>query len=141
MKLYLDTSLLVAALTNEPRTAEMQEWLTAQPLEQLAISDWVITEFSGALSLKVRTGQMGPTHRADALALFTSLSETSFSVLPVSRRDFRTAAHFADQHEVGLRSGDALHLAIAANHGIRLCSLDRTLARAADTLGVSSTLL
>ncbi len=73
--LYLDTSLFVAALTNEPRTAEMQEWLVAQPLEQLVISDWVITEFSGALSLKVRTGQLGPAHRADALAVFTSLTE------------------------------------------------------------------
>lgn len=141
MKLYLDTSVLVAALTNEPRTAAMQEWLVAQPPEQLAISDSVMTEFSGALSLKVRSGQMGPTHRADALALFVSLSETSLAVLHVSRRDFRTAAHFADQHEAGLRSGDALHLAIAANHGLRLCSLDRTLARAADALGVSSTLL
>ena len=141
MNLYLDTSLLVAALTNEPRTAPMQEWLATQAPELLAISDWVVTEFSGALSRKVRTGQLESTHRADALALFTSLAEASFSVLSVSRRDFRTAARFADRHETGLRSGDALHLAIAANHGMRLCSLDRALVQAADILGVSATAL
>jgi len=138
---YLDTSLLVAVLTNEPRTAEIQEWLAAQPVEGLVISDWVVTEFSGALSLKVRTGQLTSAQRADVLAAFTSMAELSLSVLPLSRQNFRTAAHFADQHATGLRSGDALHLAIAAEHGIRLASLDQVQVRAAESLGVSAILL
>ena len=61
--LYLDTSILVAALTNEQRTREMQEWLAEQPAGQLALSDWVLTEFSGALSLKVRTGRLTKASR------------------------------------------------------------------------------
>lgn len=138
---YLDTSVLVAALTNEVRTAAMQEWLAAQPPSELAISDWVITEFSGALSTKLRMRHLTPRQRADVLAVFASLTEASFTVLPVSSLEFRTAARFADQYATGLRSGDALHLAIASSHGARLCSLDRQLVSAAEALGVSAALL
>ena len=70
MTLYLDTSLLVAALTHEAQTARVQAWLDAQAADDLAISDWVGAEFSAALSIKRRLGQMGADHRADALAAF-----------------------------------------------------------------------
>jgi predicted nucleic acid-binding protein len=67
LTLYLDTSLLVAALTNETETRRMQAWLGEQEPSDLAISDWVITEFSAALSMKLRSGQIEVIHRADAL--------------------------------------------------------------------------
>lgn len=135
--LYLDTSLLVAGLTREARTPEIQDWLAGQDPEALYISDWVVTEFSSALSIKLREGHLGEDHRAEALAAFTSLAEESLGLLPVSRADFRTAAHFADQAAIGLRAGDALHLAITSAHGATLCTLDRKLLRAAPALAVS----
>jgi predicted nucleic acid-binding protein len=139
--LYIDTSVLVAALTNESRTVEMQDWLAAQAPDDLVISDWVMAEFSAALSVKVRTGQLGPEHRAEALAAFRSMAELSLNVVSVSRMDFAAAARLSDQHTSGLRAGDALHLAIAANHGYRLVCLDRTLAQAGLELGVDARLL
>lgn len=139
--LYLDTSLLVAALTNEAETERMHHWLGQQREGDLAVSDWVATEFSSALSIKLRTGQIGIPDRAEALATFTRLAADSFVVMPVSRLQFRTAARFADQHVLGVRAGDALHLAICADHGATLCTLDRRLSDAGSALGIQTMLL
>ncbi|TVS08369.1 MAG: PIN domain-containing protein [Gammaproteobacteria bacterium] len=137
----MDTSIVVAALTNEARTAEVQDWLADQQAGELAISDWVMTEFSAALSMKLRSGQLQPPERAEALAVFTELVEASFHVLSVTGTDFRVAARFADQHPTGLRAGDALHLAVAASHGARIRALDKSLVAASEALGVSASLI
>jgi uncharacterized protein len=134
--LYIDTSVIVSALTNEADTALSQTWLARQETAELTISDWTATEFASALSMKIRTGALGAAHRAAALSAFTRLCAESFGTLTVAREDFRVAARFADQSELNLRAGDALHLAICATHGASLCTLDRRLADAAPRVGV-----
>jgi predicted nucleic acid-binding protein len=141
LTLYLDTSVLVAALTNEAETARMQTWLGERHKGALAISGWVMTEFSSALALKLRSGRIEPVHRADALATLARLVADSLGILPVSAPQLYMAARFADRHELGLRAGDALHLAICADLGATLCTLDRRLAEAGAVLGVSTLLL
>jgi len=141
LSLYLDTSVLVAALTNEEETTRMQDWLGAQAPEDLSISDWVVTEFSSALSIKLRMGQITVTDRANSLAMFTRLRTESFGVMPVTSQNFRTAARFSDQYALGLRAGAALHLAVCADHGATLCTLDRRLAEAGPQVGLATTLL
>ncbi|HEY1638816.1 MAG TPA: type II toxin-antitoxin system VapC family toxin [Rhizomicrobium sp.] len=138
---YLDTSLLVAAATREPKTIGTQSWLSARPAGALAISDWVIAEFSAALSVKLRTRQLNESERADALAKFAQWTAEAFDTLPVKKSSFQSAAKFADQYKLGLRAGDALHMAIAFEAGARLCTLDSDLYHAASALSVNAMLL
>ncbi len=50
----------------------------------------------------------------------------SFAVLLPDRRDFTTAREWLCRFDTSLRAGDALHLAIAANHGAEaILSLDK----------------
>jgi predicted nucleic acid-binding protein len=137
LNFYLDTSVVVSALSNEERTVAVQDWLAAQAPGTLQISEWVITEFSSAMALKLRTGQFEPQHRAECLAEFAQLVEESLFVLPVTSNDFRAAARYVDRPESGLRAGDALHLAVCAHRGTRLVTLDKTLATVATNIGVA----
>ena len=139
--LYVDTCVLVAALTSEANTTRMQDWLSSQLAEELTVSHLTITEFSSALALKLRTQQLKISERNDALAMFNRLVADSFNVIVVTSSNFRTAARLADQHLLGLRTGDALHLALAVEHRATVCTLDRRLVEAGETLGAKTQLL
>lgn len=133
--IYLDTSVLVSALTSETATLRAQDVLRRGNVDTLCVSHWSITEFSSAISVKERTGQVTALESGRAREIFSGMLETSLEVLGVSGLHFRTAATFSADATLGLRSGDALHLAIAAGYDARVVTLDKRLAKAGLLLG------
>jgi predicted nucleic acid-binding protein len=70
-------------------------------------------------------------------ARFEALLEASFAVLLPNAEDFGLAKRYLGQFETGLRAGDALHLAIATNHGADVIySLDKLFLKAGNLLGL-----
>ncbi|QKK27416.1 type II toxin-antitoxin system VapC family toxin [Rhizobium hidalgonense] len=138
---YIDTSVLVAAWTIESRTEDAQKWLAEFAAEEMAVSGWTITEFSSAIALKTRNGQIDPADGGKALIMFKELCSTTFELLSISRAYFMDAARMTDQFEIGFRAGDALHLAIAISSDATLITLDKGLAKACGIVGARHRLL
>lgn len=136
MNYYLDTSVLVAMLVSEAHSPRVLAWLDATAPGARLISDWCHTEVSSALSLKVRTGQLSLELRAAAASAWNALHAANFPTLMVLPEHFETAARFAARHDLGLRAGDALHIAIAQHAGHTLATLDQRMADAALQLGI-----
>lgn len=133
MTIYFDTSVLVALLTHEARSAEVRS-LISDRSEPFATSNWVLAEFSAALSMKLRGRSITEDERTTSEREFRKLLRESLIKIIVRNRHFLEAAALAGRSSSGLRAGDALHLAIAADHGAIVCTLDKAMARAGKDL-------
>ncbi len=141
MILYIDTSVLVSVITNETNSIEAAKWLYSRSADIIAISPWTRTEFSSALSLKVRSRQIDQEAQRIALTGFNQFAMRSAIEFQVTEEDFLTAARWCENFQTGLRSGDALHLSIARRNLATLCTLDQTLALAGKQLAVDTLLV
>lgn len=136
MSTFLDASVVVALLTPEAHSDRVERWFGGNATSDIVVSRWVTTEVSSALSIKLRIGAITLEQRASALAGWQQMLDTNVTTVSVTDAHFDTAARFADRHDLGLRAGDALHLAIAAQSGYTLVTLDRIMAAAAPVLGI-----
>lgn len=136
--IYVDTSVIVALLTVEPRTQEVTTWY-AGLRDTPTCSDWLLTEFSSALSIKIRTGQITEASAKRVRKEFESLTEGGVRIVTVSRAAFRQAAEMVKHYDHGLSAGDSLHLAVALELGATdIATLDGTLATNAKLNGMKN---
>jgi predicted nucleic acid-binding protein len=130
--IYCDTSVIVSAITNENGTASAQHWLREHASAPMAFSAWVETELASALAMKQRRSVLDEDGCAAAESQWHALRK-SWLRMPVSERHFVDAARLTS---LGLRAGDALHLAIAAEQRLDLVTGDDTLASVAERVGL-----
>ena len=134
--IYVDTSVIVALLTVEPKTVAVTAWFAG--LADLPVcSDWLLTEFCSAVSIKQRSGHLNEAQAKRVRSEFEVLADGGLRIVSVSRAAFRMAAELARQQAHGLRAGDSLHLAVALElEASRMATLDATLAANAKRSGM-----
>lgn len=125
---YVDTSLLLAAFSNEPNQRISLALLQSPQWTQVCVSDWVLAEFACALHAKVMRGETSTdvAHTIDQ-TIKRLLDEGALQCLPVLREDYSAVQRAVLAINCLVRGADALHLAVAARSGMtHFASLDKT---------------
>jgi uncharacterized protein len=131
---YVDTSVIVAMLTHEQKSADCLNWFKNQKQAPQS-SDWLITEFNSAISLKLRTGQLQAEQAAAILQTFETLLNGGIKLLPINRETYSQAGALIRSNP-NLRAGDALHLSVASAAGVNeFVTLDIHQTKAAKGMG------
>jgi len=139
--IYLDTSVVVALLTPEEASDHALLWF-ANSHEVLISSDWLITETHSALGMKRRLAGLPEKAWRTALQQFERLLLDGLELHGLDRARFRDAAELLQESSLGLRAGDALHLAVALHSPCtKLATLDRRLQKAGVALGLKPALV
>jgi predicted nucleic acid-binding protein len=100
-----------------------------------------VTETASALSLKQRSGSLDEISRLRSDQVLARLVSTTITMLALPAASFARAAQLAGEWRLGLRAGDALHLAVADHHRATIYTRDRAQAEAARHVGVKARLL
>ena len=134
---YLDASAFVPVFVNEAASGSVRSWLRSVDQQELALSRWTITEVVSAIGIRVRTGTITDDDARHAVAACLAMVERGLPILPVRDRDYTRATDLMLDFSLGLRAGDALHIAVAMGAGAAcLVTLDRRMAQAAERLGL-----
>jgi uncharacterized protein len=132
---YLDASVLLPRLIEEPASAAVHEFLSADE-QGLLISDFAAAEVASALSRLVRMKLLDTADAAERLSDFEIWRAATASPADMHSSDGRLAYVFVRRFDLMLRTPDAVHLAVARRLDATLVTLDRRLASAARELGI-----
>ncbi|WP_309683652.1 type II toxin-antitoxin system VapC family toxin [Polaromonas sp.] len=133
---YVDVSVWIALLANEPSSPALARWLEAET-SPLMTSRWSVVELASALSIKVRRAELTALQAQDLGERFDALVRGEVSLLPLASVDYDQAAALCRNAASGLRAGDALHLAVAQRaRASHLMTLDKVMALNAEKLGL-----
>lgn len=138
MTRHLDTSAFIPLYVNEAASPALRRWFAALDRHEVTPSRWTLTEFTSALGVRVRTNTVAENAARRAVAAFRVLAWRSLTVVPTTPRGCDRAGDLLLRFDLGLRAGDALHVAIAQNAGATVfATLDKRLAAAAAALGLA----
>ena len=136
MNLYLDASVMMPAVIEEPSSTAVRELFRNRP-DDLSVGDFAAAEVASALSRLVRMERLTATEAAERLADFDEWRASATEVAEMDTHDCRLANTYVRSFDLKLRAPDALHAAICRRLELQLATLDRRLAAAARALGIN----
>ena len=135
--LYFDTSFLAPLILEESSSTKIEAFFAKLKADELYVSHWTRVEFASLIAREVRMGGLTEPDALLVIGQFDELVAESFQVLAPAVADYELAKAYIQHFATKLRAGDALHLAIASNHGAKtLYTLDAGLLNAAKLLKV-----
>lgn len=133
--IYCDTSFVATLVLREAASDEVEAFVQQVHPGDLAVSHWVHVEFASLLARRVRLRELTARQAREIHREFDRMLDESFEVFVPNAGDYSLAVGMLQHYKLGLRAGDALHLAIASNRQVaRFLTLDRALIRAARAL-------
>ena len=137
MAAYGDRCVLLSLLLGDSGYTDSERWLINQGDQTLWISHWVLLEVAGVIATCVRRGQLTAEQAQTIGSEFESFRHERLTLIEPRGTDFLQARQWLERClHLPLRSGDALHLALAQRQQLTVVSADRALARCAETLGL-----
>lgn len=137
MNAYLDASILVSILLEEPSSAAVIETLARCEDTALLVSDLAAAEVSSAVSLRIQRGEDSVGSGQVRLQSFDRWCDDLTRPVEMLAEDILCARQIVRMFDLGLRTTDAIHAAVARRLGASLFTLDRKLARAAVALDIT----
>lgn len=116
---YLDASFVAPLVIAEETSDAVEAFVLKLKPGELATSMWTQVELASLVSRKVRMGELSGAEAEAVRREFERVLGESFEILLPAGADFAAAAKYLGMPKIALRAGDALHLAIAANHGAK----------------------
>ncbi len=134
--IYFDTSFVAPLFVKENTSTSISTKIKQLPQQNIAISDWVLVEFSSLIARKVRMKELSSELATETIEIFNQTSYEHWNVINLSPNDFTLATQFIGYFQTNLRAGDALHLAVVSNRQYEIYTLDKGLIKAAEVLHI-----
>lgn len=135
MTLALDTSVVVPLFVTDPLSQRAAD-LMRQTLPVVVVSNFGSAEFASAIANRVRRGVLEEELARVVFSEFDAWLAGKPQQINMLAADLAAAVRLMRRLDLPVKTGDAIHLAIAQRAGMELAPFDRQMAACARKLGL-----
>jgi len=135
VSVYLDVNVIIPLFAVD-LLSDRAEKVLRKLDDDLVVSDFCAAEFSSVITRRVRTRDLRAEEARTAFSNFDSWCARYTRRLEIDTIDVSGASSLMRRLDLSLRTPDALHLAMVHRTNCKLLTFDRSMASAAQGLGI-----